>query len=87
MVGAHVQAVSKVLHEVSSHHITTSASIAGVHIGGWDFNGVIWVDRTYEVRRNDQSGSVEFLDERVRRLAHKRMMFLTNLISTHFLST
>ena len=71
MLGTHVQAVSKVLHEVSSHHITTSASITGVLSGGWDFLTKCLGVLTYEVRRNDQSGEVEKLDKRVRRFAHQ----------------
>ena len=72
MLGAHVQTVGKVLHEVSGHHITTSASIAGVHWGGWNeltkCRGVL----TYKSsRRNNQSALVEILYTRVRRLAHQ----------------
>ena len=66
MLGAHVQTVGKVLHEVSGHHITTSASIAGVHSGGVEDTILI-----YEVRRLNQSGEVEKLDKRVRRFANQ----------------
>ena len=34
VLGAHVQTVGKVLHQISGHHIAASASDAGFHQGG-----------------------------------------------------
>ena len=57
VLGAHVQTVSKVLHQISCHHIAASASITRIHGGRRDGDGVPRRVLCHEVRRNDESAS------------------------------
>ena len=50
MLGAPLQAVSKVLHRVSGQHSAATATITRVHGGGWD-GTINWI---YVVWRNDE---------------------------------
>ena len=58
VLGAHVQTVGKVLHQISGHHIAASASVARVHGGRRRGDGVPILVLEREVRRSDESALV-----------------------------